>query len=97
MSADTSEKEKIVGGILTLEQALWLAAGFIIFASIFLFFSKFLPIIIATIIALIPGLSFSLPFAFYRKGGLSLSNYLILKKKFSKKEKFLINNLLYKK
>ena len=35
VSADTSEKEKIVGGVLTMAQGLWLAGGFLIFGITF--------------------------------------------------------------
>ena len=97
VSADTSEKEKVVGGILTMAQGLWLAGGFVIFGGTFMLLQKILPIVIAVPFALVPGLAFGLPFAFYKKEGLPLRTYLILKKKFEKKSKYLINDLHYKK
>ena len=95
VSADTSEKEKIVGGILTMAQGLWLAGGFLIFGLIFLLLQNFLPLPFAVAFALVPGLGFGLPFAFYKKEGLPLFTYLSLKHRFDKKSKYLINDLHY--
>ena len=93
VSADTSEKEKVVGGILTFAQGLWLAGGFIIFMGLFMLLQNFLPIPFAVVFALGPGAGFGLPFAFYKKEELPLATYLIFKKKFEKKNKHLINSL----
>lgn len=97
VSADTSEKEKIVGGVLTMAQGLWLAGGFLIFGITFLILQNILPIPFAVGIALFPGLGFGLPFAFYQKQGQPLFTYLMLKKEFDKKNKYLINDLHYDK
>ena len=77
IAADTSEKEKAVGGILTFAQAGWLILGLLIFAAIFVPLAQVLPPVIALFIGLIPGLGVGLPFAFYQKGGLTLSQYLM--------------------
>lgn len=95
VSADMSEAEKIVGGILTLGQGAWLALGFIIIAGIFLLLVQFLPPIAAIILALPPGLAIALPFAFYKKNGLPLVTYLRYKREFKKKTMYLINTLTY--
>ena len=97
VSADTSEKEKVVGGVLTMAQGLWLAGGILIFGGIFMLLPNFLPIVLAVPFALVPGLAFGLPFAFYKKEGIPLFTYLTLKKKFEKKSKYLINDLHYEK
>ncbi len=93
VSADTSEKEKVVGGVLTMAQGLWLAGGFLIFGAIFLLLQNFLPLAFAVFFALIPGLGFGGAFAFYKKQGIPLFTYLTLKKKFEKKTKHLLNTL----
>lgn len=95
MSADTSEKEKIVGGILTLTQTLWLAVGFVMIIGLFILLSKVLPPVVALALALPPGLLVAFPFAFYKKEGLALSEYIRLNHKFKKKSKILVNTLTY--
>lgn len=95
VSADTSEKEKIVGGVLTMAQGLWLAGGFLIFGGLFMFLQNFLPMAFAIAFGLIPGLAFGLSFAFYKKQEMPLCTYLILKRSFDKKTKYLINDLHY--
>lgn len=95
VSADTSEKEKVIGGILTLAQGIWLGLGLIMIAALFLLFSRFLPWILALILAAPPGGAFGLIFAFKTKEGLPFMTYLLLKKKYDKKEKYLINTLTY--
>ena len=62
-----------------------------------LILSRVLPAIIALIIALPCGLGIGIPFAFYKKEGLSLMEYLILKRGFKKKSKHLVNTLTYNK
>lgn len=96
ITADISEKEKAVGGILTFGQAGWLVLGLVIFAAVFVSLSRVIPTAIALIIGLIPGLGIALPFAFYEKGGLRLVQYLIWRVKFSKKNKHLVNTMVYR-
>lgn len=93
VSADMSEKEKVVGGVLTMAQGLWLAGGFLIFGAFFMLLQNILPMPFAVAFALVPGLAFGLPFAFYKKEGLPLFTYLTLKKKFDQKTKYLVNTL----
>lgn len=95
--ADVNEKEKVVGGLITSAQAGWLAVGFLIAIGLVLILSKVLPPIIALIIALPIGLGIGIPFAFYKKEGLSLIEYLVLSRAFKKKNKFLVNTLTYNK
>lgn len=46
ISADTSEKEKAVGGILTFGQAGWLVLGLIVFAAVFIGLSRVIPAVL---------------------------------------------------
>jgi len=96
LTSDTSEKEKAVGGILTFGQTGWLVLGLVIFAGIFVSLSRVMSIAMSVVIGLIPALGISLPFAFYEKGGLKLSQYLMWRIKFSKKQKHLVNTMTYR-
>jgi len=96
LTEDTNEKEKAVGGILTFGQAGWIVLGLLIFAACFVGLSQFLPAGLALFIGLIPGLAVALPFAFYEKGGLRLSQYLVWLMRFKKKSKYMVNTLTYR-
>ena len=86
---DTSEKEKVIGGLLTWVQLAWLSSGLIAAAIVFsitfdvlgkgaLFFALlFLPI--------------GLPFAFFKKHELEFFQYVKRKRAFKKKIKELPN------
>ena len=95
MSADTSEKEKVIGGILTAAQGGWLALGGVIIAVILVSLAQVISPSIALVIALPPGLAVGLAFAFYRKEGLTLFQYLTLNQKFKRKSKVMLNALTY--
>lgn len=95
VSADTSEKEKIVGGIMTINQAGWIVLGLLISAAIFALLYKWLGPAVALIICAIPGLTFGGIFAFYKKEQLPLATYLIYKRNFKKKSKRLVNDMVY--
>ena len=89
--ADTREKEKIIGGLLTIGQFGWIVGGFLLglasFAGVYLLTG-------AVIIAGPVGIMFAasgLPFAFYKINGVPLPVYLIRKSKFKKKNHKLIN------
>ena len=89
--ADVREKEKIIGGMLTIGQFGWVIGGFILglasLAGLYMLTKTFL-------IAGPVGLMFAcsgLPFAFYKKNGVDLPVYLIRKRKFKKKKHKLIN------
>ena len=84
VSADTSEKEKAVGGIMTFGQAGWLVLGFLIFA-----------VVLAVILSLPPGAVFGCIFAFYKKGGLPLATYLLYQHSFKQKSKVMVNDMVY--
>lgn len=89
--ADVREKEKIIGGMLTIGQFAWVIGGFVLglasLAGLYMLTKTFL-------IAGPVGLMFAcsgLPFAFYKKNGVDLPIYLIRKSKFKKKKHKLIN------
>lgn len=96
VTSDTSEKEKIIGGLLDMGQGAWLILGFILIMAVFLLLKDVLPPILALIIALIPGCGIGLPFAFYKKEGLTLLQLILYKHRFASQTKFLVNDLNYK-
>lgn len=88
---DMKEKEKIIGGVLNLNQFLWILGGLGLGASVFA--------LIYTLTK-IEGLSLTIgglfclsgvPFALYKKNDLTLYQYIIRKRKFKKKVKHLPN------
>ena len=93
---DMNEKEKAVGGILTFAQTGWIGRGGIVAMAIFLALAKKIGVVIAIVIGLIPGLAIAIPFAFYKKGGLSFASYLAWRIKFARKDKYLINTYTYR-
>lgn len=95
VSADMSEKEKAVGGILTFGQAGWLVLGFLITGIIFLSLAKLIPPLLALVLGLPPGAAFGCMFAFYKREGLPLCTYLIFQWSFKRKNKYLVNDLAY--
>lgn len=95
VSADTSEKEKAVGGIMTFGQAGWLALGFVLAAALFLILANIIPPIAALIIGIPPGAALGCLFAFYTKEQLPLFTYLMYQYQFNKKNKTMVNTLVY--
>jgi hypothetical protein len=86
-----NEKEKVIGGILNLNQFFWILAGLVLGASVFaLFFSLTRLGGLSLFIGAIFCLS-GIPFAIYKKKGLTLYEYLTRKRKFKKKVKKLPN------
>lgn len=88
---DMKEKEKVIGGVLNINQFFWILGGLALGASVF-----------AMVFSLtrLGGLSIALggifclsgtPFALYKKNGLTLYQYLTRKRKFKKKVKKLPN------
>lgn len=89
--ADVREKEKIIGGLLTLGQGAWLMGGFVLglgsFAGVYLL-TKMVPL---AIIVGLPTACTGVPFAFFKKNEVSLPVYIVRKYKFNKKSHKLIN------
>lgn len=87
---DMKEKEKIIGGLLNINQLLWLIAGFAIGATVFVMLFSF----IGGIPALVIGGVFSLtttPFIFVKKQDLTLFQYYRYKFAFKRKNHYLPN------
>lgn len=88
---ETDDKEKIIGGVLDMQQFAFLTVGFLIGAGValstFYFLGNF-----SIVLGLIFGLS-GVPFAFYKnkKSGLRLIPHLKRKRAFDKKTKYLFN------
>jgi hypothetical protein len=87
---DMKEKEKIVGGVLTIYQFAWLGLGLLIAGLIFITLFSAMNLY-GLIIAVPIGSAVGLPFAFYEKEELTLFRYIYLKLKFRKKTKALPN------
>lgn len=87
---DMSEKEKIIGGVFTMEQFLWLLAGGIIGVLVFITTFNALGKVLSVIISL-PFLLLGVPFAFYKVNNLPLFEYLKRKRIFNSKNKYLVN------
>ncbi len=88
------EKEKVVGGILTMFEFLSLLLGVILALISYVFLSK-----VSHIVGIIVGivmLIISVSVAFVKIKGYSLLKYTILKIKFNKKDKILINKKVNK-
>lgn len=95
VSADTSEKEKAVGGIMTFHQAGWLALGLMLSGAGFLILATILPPILGLMLGVPPGVILGCSFAFYQKEGLPLFTYLMYQRSFRRKSKQLVNDLTY--
>lgn len=96
VSADTSEKEKIIGGLLTIYQGGWIVLGIFISGGIFFLANVLLPPILALFIAVPPGTVFAVVFAFYKKEQLSFATYLLYQYAFHRKTKKLVNTLAFR-
>jgi len=96
VSADTAEKEKIIGGILTLAQGGWCALGIVIAGLIFFIISRLTrSAVLALVLALPAGGAVIYFFAFYRIMELPLMTYLLYRRNMQKKTKLLVNDLRY--
>lgn len=93
---DTREKEKIVGGFLTMVQLFWILGGLGFGMLLFILFFTITKILPLSVFAFILGLLFVLPFVFFTKDGLPLFEFLKRKRKFLKKSHRLINKRLVK-
>lgn len=86
---DTNEKEKIIGGILNINQFFWILAGFILglitFGVLFFFIGK-TAIFFGALVS--PA---GVPFVVVKKEGLTLYEYMKRNKDFKKKNKILPN------
>lgn len=88
---DTREKEKIIGGLLNINQFLWLLGGLVLGAVFFAVVYKLTGFVGLSAFIGILFASAGLPFAFYKKKEYTLYQYLYYKHKFKKKTKKLPN------
>lgn len=96
VSADTAEKEKIIGGVLTLVQGGWCALGLIVAGIIFTVIARLTKsAVLGFVFALPIGGAIIYFFAFYKIMELSLFTYLIYRHEMNKKTKYLINDLRF--
>lgn len=96
VSADTAEKEKIIGGLFTLAQGGWFAAGFLVAGLVFFVISRLTrSAVLALLLALPLGAAIVYFFAFYKIMELPLLTYLLYSRDMRKKTKTLVNDLQY--
>lgn len=88
---DMKEKEKIIGGLLTLQQFYWILGGTGLGAFLFISSYVILKVGALSIFLGILGIASGVPFAIVKKHELPLFTYLNRKRQFKKKEKKLIN------
>ena len=81
---DMKEKEKIIGGILNLQQFFWILIGMIIGAGFFAASFSIIGGIPALVIALLLCLT-GVPFVVYKKNGLTLFQLLRYRRLFKNK------------
>lgn len=87
---DMKEKEKIIGGILNINQLLWLILGLGIGALIFVMLFKIFGGIPSLVLGVIAATS-TTPFIFVKKKELTLFQYFKYKFAFKRKTKYLPN------
>lgn len=93
---DTKEKNKLIGGVLNINQMFWLMGGGALGAVFFILFSLGTENVAISIFFFLVGVSLSLPFVFYKKGDLTLFQYISRKYKFNQKTFRLINKRIVK-
>lgn len=91
MPADTREKEKSIGGMLTFEQGGFLGGGVIAGFAVMLLIGKLTGIIVLGVICLIPFPIIGAILAFKKKMDMPIYKYWILKKKFDTKPHKLVH------
>ena len=91
MPTDISEKEKIVGGLLTAGQLIWIGAGLGITVGVGFLCSAFMGGA-GFIVGLLVGVPIGVAFAFYKPHKIPLMTYIKLKAAHTRIEKQLINH-----
>lgn len=91
MPADTREKEKSIGGVLTFEQGGCIGGGTVIGFGFLLLMAKLTGTIIVGIIFLIPFPILGVVLAFKKKMDMPIYRYWLLKRKFDKKTHKLVH------
>ena len=87
--ADINEKEKIIGGILNINEFLWVLSGFVLGLIVFAALTPLLGQAAIVVGALV--VPTGVPFVLVKKEGLTLFEYLKRKREFKSKVKRLPN------
>lgn len=90
MPPDTRDKEKLFGGVFTISQFAFLAAGIGIGGGFGILLYKIIPSFFVVVMSLLIGVGVSAPFAFIKirkVGDMELAKYLLLKYQYKKKPK----------
>lgn len=95
MSADTRDKEKMVGGVMSLNQLMWIVAG-VGFYALFAYLT-YSQLYILSFIVWLPFIAGGLVLAFKKVNGIPLPRYIVLKIKFKNLIKHYINKTKEKK
>lgn len=95
VSADMAEKEKVIGGLLTLVQGGWIAGGLVISGVLFLTLASLVGSVFAFIFSVPPGIGFAYLFAFYKKMDLPFMTYLLYLRNMKMKTKTMVNTYNY--
>lgn len=89
MPPDTREKEKVIGGVLNINQFGWIVGGLIILLVIILTTYKFLGII--SVFVGLPFVIIGIMFAVRKKNDMTYFQYLRYKRRYKKTIKYYIN------
>lgn len=84
------EKEKVIGGVLNINQFFWILGGLLLGAGVLAMGFQIVGGVFAAILA-VPVCLSGVPFAVYKKNGLTLFQYLSYKRKFKGKVQKLPN------
>lgn len=87
---DMNEKEKVIGGILNINQFFWILGGLILGAVVFAICFNLIGGTPALVVAGFCCLT-GIPFVVFKKNGLTLYQYITYKQKFKRKTKKLPN------
>lgn len=86
-----NEKEKVIGGVLNINQFFWILGGLAVGASIFAILYSLTQLAIFSLVIGFIFLFSGVPFALYKKKGLTLFQLLMYRRRFKKKVKKLPN------
>lgn len=89
--SDTQEKEKVIGGLLTMAQGVWIGLGLVAGLFGFVLFLSITKVLGVGIFVLILNLGLFTPFAFIKKRDLTLFQYVKLRAKKLKQNPILLN------
>lgn len=88
---DVKEKEKVIGGYLTLLQFMWLLGGLASGLFLFVIFWLLTNSLFIGLFFFLSGVGLSAPFAFYKKKDLALFDFLRYRRRLLKRNVVLPN------